>query len=64
MFAALQRYGAFVGDFAGGPWPQFYADKLTVTEDQMRPRFAFWEHGGSSDIQTIQPLLRVAAYQP
>jgi hypothetical protein len=45
-------------------WPQFYADKLTVTEDQMRPLFAFWEDDGSSDMEKIQPLLRVAAYQP
>ena len=64
VFDALQRYGAFVGDFCGGPWPQFYADKRTVTEAQMKPLFAFWEYGGSADMEKIQPLLRVADYQP
>ncbi|MEO7369673.1 MAG: hypothetical protein ABIZ69_02345 [Ilumatobacteraceae bacterium] len=64
VFDALQHYGAFVGDYGGGPWPQFYADKNTVTQAQVRPLFAFWEHGGSSDMEKIIPLLRVADYQP
>ncbi len=64
VFDALKKYGAFVGDFCGGPWPQFYADKHTVTQDQMRPLFAFWDYNGSSDMEKIQPLLRVANYQP
>ena len=64
VFDALQKYGAFVGDYCGGPWPMFYADKRTVAETQMKPLFAFWEHNGSSDMEKIQPLLRVANYQP
>jgi|GEM_PF-2148172 hypothetical protein len=64
VFDALQRYGAFVGDYGGGPWPQFYADKNTVSQEQVRPLFAFWEHAGSSDMEKMIPLLRVADYQP
>ncbi len=64
VFDALVSYGAFVGDFCGGPWPMFYADKYTVTESQMLPLYAFWEYGGSADMDKIQPLLRVADYQP
>ncbi|MDO8361978.1 MAG: hypothetical protein Q7V88_03710 [Actinomycetota bacterium] len=64
MFDALVTYGAFVGDYCGGPWPMFYVDKFTVTEDQMRPLFTWWEHAGSSDMEKLGPLLRVANYQP
>jgi hypothetical protein len=64
VFDALQKYGAFVGDFAGGPWPMFSADYGTLTEQQMKPLFAYWEYNGSSDMEKIAPLLRVADYQP
>jgi hypothetical protein len=64
VFDALQNYGAFVGDYGGGPWPQFYADKNTVTQSQVLPLFAYWDHGGSADMEKIIPLLRVADYQP
>lgn len=64
MFDALVTYGAFVGDYCGGPWPMFYADKYTVTENQMRPLFTWWDFGGSSDMEKLAPLLRVADYQP
>lgn len=64
MFDALVKYGAFVGDYCGGPWPMFYVDKFTVTEDQMRPLFTWWDYGGSSDMEKLAPLLRVADYQP
>jgi hypothetical protein len=63
-FDALQRYGAFVGDFAGGAWPMFYADNHTVTLDQVKPLFAYWDYNGSADMEKIAPLLRVADYQP
>ena len=64
VFDALQKYGAFVGDFCGGPWPMFYADKHTVTATQVEPLFTFWDHNGSSDMEKIIPLLRIADYQP
>ena len=63
MFDALVKYGAFVGDYCGGPWPMFYADKFTVTLDQMRPLFTWWDYGGSSDMEKLGPLLRIADYQ-
>ena len=63
MFDTLVKYGAFVGDYCGGPWPQFYADKFTVTLDQMRPLFTFWDYAGSSDMEKLGPLLRIADYQ-
>ena len=69
VFDALQKYGAYVGDYAGGPWPNFYVDKNTVSLGDpgtglIRPLFAYWEHNGSSDMEKIGPLLRVADYQP
>jgi hypothetical protein len=64
MFNALQKYGAFVGDFAGGPWPNFYADKHTVSSKAACSLFCYWDHNGSSDMEKIGPLLRVADYQP
>lgn len=64
VFDALQKYGSFVGDFCGGAWPMFYADKNTVIDAQMQPLYAFWQYGGSADMEKIQPLLRVANYQP
>ena len=64
VFDALQRYGAYVGDFVGGDWPAFYADKLTVTDAQIQPLYAWWDQGGRSDLDKMAPLLRVADYQP
>lgn len=64
MFDALQTYGAFVGDFGGGQLPVFFADSLTVSEAQVLPIYAYWTNGGSSDMDKIGPLLRVADYQP
>ncbi len=64
VFRALQNYGAFVGDFAGGSWPVFYADKNSVAEYMVAPLFQFWDRGGSADMEKIGPLLRVANYQP
>jgi hypothetical protein len=64
VFDALQRYGAFVGDYAGGQWPNFYADDRTVSTDAVCPMFCYWNSNGSSDMEKIAPLLRVADYQP
>jgi hypothetical protein len=64
VFRALQTYGAFVGDYTGGQWPMFYADGRTVTTREVCPLFCSWEHGGSSDMEKIAPLLRVADYRP
>lgn len=70
VFDALQQYGAFVGDFAGGPAPVFYADGNSVPGDAMDAHGVFddlvgyWDHGGSADMEKIAPLLRVADYQP
>jgi hypothetical protein len=69
VFESLQKYGAFVGDYAGGQWPNFYADNRTVSLGDantgvVRPLFCYWEHNGSSDMEKIAPLLRIADYQP
>jgi hypothetical protein len=64
VFIALQKYGAFVGDYAGGSWPLFYRDMATVTDAQVAPLYAFWAANGSADMEKIGPLLRVADYQP
>lgn len=64
MFVALTKYGAYVGDYVGGNWPAFYADQHTVTDVQVQPLYAWWDHNGRSDIDKIAPLLRIANYQP
>jgi len=64
VFNSLRTYGAFVGDFTGGQWPMFYADQATVTQPQVQPLYTYWNYGGSSDMEKIGPLLRVADYQP
>ena len=69
MFDTLTRYGAFVGDYGGGPWPMFYVDNRSVDRnghDQaaVDPLIAFWDHNGSADMEKLGPLLRVADYQP
>ncbi len=62
VFDALQKYGAYVGDFVGGQWPTFYTDQLTVAPSQMTPLYAWWTNNGSADMDKIGPLLRVANY--
>ena len=47
----------------GGPWPMFYSDKFSVTGSQVTPLFAFWDYSGSSDMEKLGPLLRIADYQ-
>lgn len=63
VFKALQRYGAFVGDFVGNTWPAFYAD-ATIPDSTLQPLYAWWAQGGRADIDKIGPLMRVADYQP
>jgi hypothetical protein len=66
MFNALTTYGAYVGDFVGGPWPTFYADANTVNPNSttISSLYAFWNNNGSADMDKIAPLLRIANYQP
>jgi hypothetical protein len=60
MFNALKTYGAYVGDYTGGPWPQFYYDQLTVVNADVQDWFE-WNGGLWT---ALAPLLRVADYQP
>lgn len=65
VFDALVTFGAFVGDFAGTPYPMFYADAGTVAEGDPRVRRLFtWWDGWTADMDLIGPLVRVADYQP
>ncbi len=64
VWDALQRYGAYVGDFMGGDWPGFYVDAGSVAEADVATLYQFWDHGGSADMEKIGPFLRVADYQP
>jgi hypothetical protein len=60
VFNALRKYGAYLGDFAGGEWPVVYTDANTVTVANGAP-LQNW-NGGIWD--AICPLLRIANYQP
>lgn len=62
LFKALQKYGAYVGDYVGGDWPAFYADRYTVTQEQIDPLYAWWAF--NADLDKIGPLLRVEGYAP
>lgn len=65
MFDALVKYGAFVGDFAGTPYPMFYVDHGTVAEADPKVRRLFtWWDGWTADMDILSPLIRVADYQP
>lgn len=65
LFDALVKYGAYVGDFAGTPYPMFYADAGSVAEADPRIRRLFtWWDGWTADMDRIGPLVRVADYQP
>lgn len=68
-FNTLQRYGAFVGDFAGPPWPIFQVDAESVTGATINPMWVWWGEPNvptdSQGIATAGPqctqLLRVVA---
>jgi hypothetical protein len=62
MFNALHTYGAFVGDWGGGNLPMFQMDG--TDNSAACSLFCFWKYNGSSDMDKIGPLLRVADYQP
>jgi hypothetical protein len=65
VFNALQEYGMFVGDYVGGTTPVIPADGGTVhVNNDACSLFCYWNYGGSSDMEKIGPLLRVADYQP
>lgn len=72
VFDALQTYGAYVGDGNGGAMPAFYADGPSLGIPRgaapdstiFEPLVAYWNHGGTADMERIGPLLRVADYQP
>lgn len=68
VFDALQRYGAYVGDYFGGDQMCFYADAGTVPDQSLWPLYASWDSSaapdGRADGVDIGPLLRVANYQP
>jgi hypothetical protein len=61
VFDALQKYGAYVGDFAGGPYPVIYQDKNTTNGYDFCP---FSCDGSARDLGKILPLVRIADYQP
>ena len=50
MFDCLQTYGAFVGDFCGGPWPILYVENGQNPDP--------WYLGAGID--TVWDALRVA----
>jgi hypothetical protein len=64
IFDALQKYGGFVGDYVGGPYPVMYADRNSMTDNQQSEYLLPTSGQSSSDMQKIEPLLRVANYQP
>ena len=72
VFDAFQSYGAYVGDVCGAEAPIMPADGPSMglapgtglDSTPFEPLVAFWSHAGSSDMEKIGPLLRVADYQP
>ncbi len=68
-FNTLQRYGAFVGDFAGGQWPIVYVDGNSVKEGSayelaLNNAWIWWNQEGVIDPaktanQFCVPLLRL-----
>lgn len=66
LWNCLQKYGAYVGDYAGGPWPIFYLDSKSITDTSyFHPWFAWWTQPGNvTDIDRINPYLKIANYDP
>lgn len=56
LFDALQTYGAYVGDYAGGDWPVIYMDANSVKSADQGWEFNSWV----GDNDKIIPLLKVA----
>lgn len=62
MFDAFQQYGAYVGDYAGGPWPSVYRDANSTVDTTASPFSPY--NSWVTDWAKITPLLKVADYQP
>ncbi len=61
IFDALQKYGAYVGDYAGGPYPVIYQDENSVPANyDWCTTFCANNEFNSK----IMPLLKIADYQP
>jgi hypothetical protein len=64
IFDAFITYGAFIGDFAGTPYPLLYSDAGTVGEHPAVRRLFVWWDSYVPDMDIISPLIRIADYQP
>lgn len=64
VFRALQTYGAYVGDFAGSPYPILYIDSRDVLFSDTYPLFAWFFGNPTPDMDKISPLLRIANRNP
>jgi hypothetical protein len=68
-FNTLQKYGAYVGDYAGGPWPIFQVDLGSVTTGALDSVWVWWNNPSApvdpadglpqSAGRYITPLLKV-----
>ncbi len=61
IFDTLQKYGAYVGDYAGGPWPVIYQDSNSVSSSY---DWCTTFCAGKEFDTKILPLIKVADYQP
>jgi hypothetical protein len=64
IFDAFINYGAYVGDFAGTPYPLLYSDAGTVGEHPAVRRLFVWWDSYVPDMDILSPLIRIADYQP
>lgn len=53
----LQKYGALVGDYAGGPWPIFQIDLGSVAKSALDSMWVWW--AGNPANKYVIPTLRV-----
>lgn len=53
----MQKYGALVGDFTGGPWPIFQIDVGSVDPVSLHSMWVWWE--GNPAAKYVVPCLRV-----
>lgn len=51
----LQKYGAFVGDYAGGPWPIFQVDSGSVAATSLNSMWVWWGEPGIDGTKTAAP---------
>lgn len=64
IFNALQKYGAFVGDYTGGNLAAIYVDNRVPNDATIWPVYAYWDWGGMADLDDIGTTLRIVGYQP